>query len=220
MKQLNDPVLLEQMLERKQIRSLFEESDLDFRIVRYEKGEMLSTPLQPLTDLLFVLEGKIKIYGLGEDGSTRAISLTSADAFLGDMEFVRNDIPPLFTEAQETVTALALPIERYRPVLEKDNTFLRFLLGQVAYKVYLFSMIGHPAQSVEDRVLTYLRDIQPDHTLHGINAGMLLIHSSRAQLQRVVRKLCEEGTLEKIGKGSYRLCPDLWYNRPGTKMHT
>ena len=64
---------------------------------------------------------------------------------------------------------------------------------------------GFPAQPVEEKLVAFLRDLQPDHTLHGMKVGILQIHCSRIQLQRVVRKLCEQGVLEKLGKGQYQL---------------
>ena len=71
--------------------------------------------------------------------------------------------------------------------------------------VVTYTLIGHRERSVEERVLTFLRDIQPDHTLHGINRGLMQFHCSRRQLQRVIKRLCDEGKLRKLKKGVYIL---------------
>ena len=60
--------------------------------------------------------------------------------------------------------------------------------------------------SMEERVLTFLREVQADHVLHSVNEGISRLHCSRSQLQRVLRRLCADGTLQKTGKGEYRLC--------------
>ena len=206
MKYINDPIRLERLMEEKNILSHFESRGMDFRLVIYQKGEFLSSPENPLKDLLFVVNGRMKIYGLREDGSVLSVSMTDdEDAFLGDMEFVGRDYPALYSEAVEEVICVALPIEDNRGVLEKDSVFLMYLLRSMAQKILTFTMFRHSSQSLEDKVMIYLRDIQPDHTLHGINTGMMQLHCSRRQLQRVVKKLCEDEKLKKIGKGKYKL---------------
>ena len=96
-------------------------------------------------------------------------------------------------------------MEKHRSELEQNPHFLRFLLNSLAEKVMLTARLDRPAQSVEDRIQTFLLEIQPDHTLQSINEGLTYFHCSRRQLHRVVYKLCAEGTLQKIGKGLYRL---------------
>ena len=69
----------------------------------------------------------------------------------------------------------------------------------------MFFQMGNPAQPVEEKLVAFLRDLQPDHILHGMGPAIMQLRCSRSQLQRVVRKLCAEGVLEKLGKGEYRL---------------
>ena len=80
------------------------------------------------------------------------------------------------------------------------------LNGDTQYvTAYDMALIGQAAQPVEEKLVTFLREIAPDHTLHSINAGVMQLNCSRSQLQRVVRKLCALGQLKRIGKGKYRL---------------
>lgn len=202
---ISDPPALKKMLGNGDILSHFETRPLEFRLFCYQKGELLTTPFRPLDNLLFVVRGRVKIYGLREDGGSFSISLGGRNAMLGDMEFVRKDFPAFYTEALEEVLCVALSIEGNRPALAQDSVFLWYLLECMSYKVRMFSLIGHSAQPVADKVLTFLREIQPDHTLHGISTGLMQFHCSRRQLQRVVKKLCSEGRLKKTGKGEYRL---------------
>ena len=44
----------------------------------------------------------------------------------------------------------------------------------------------------------------PAFELNGIEAAVLQLRCSRRQLQRVLKKLCETGQVEKTGKGRYR----------------
>lgn len=205
MEYLLESGLLSELLKTRGISAHFDTQRLSFRLVRFQKGELLAAPFKPMDELLFLVRGKVNIYGLREDGSRFSVYLTDRDLLLGDMEFIRKAPLSFYAEALEEVLCVSLPTERHRRELQRDATFLNYLLRSVADKFLLFSLIGDSAQPVEEKLLTFLREVQPDHTLHGMNAGMMQLHCSRSQLQRVVRKLCEKGELEKVRKGTYRL---------------
>lgn len=209
MEYIRDDQLLQRLLEQESILSHFEAENLKFQLIKYEKHELLCAPGHPLTNLLFLVKGSVRVYGLREDGSSFSVSRGVEQTTLGTLEFVRHDLPVFYTDAVEEVLCVALPIEKNRPVLEQDRTFLRYVLDGMANMILMFTLIGSAGQPIEEKVLTFLRDIQPDHTLHSINAGLAQFHCSRRQLQRVVKKLCEDGVLEKIGKGKYRLIERL-----------
>lgn len=205
MKQISNPRLLAQMLSKWDIPGRFDTQTLDFHLVRFQKGELLVAPFRPVDSLLFVAEGRVNIYGIREDGSVFSVYLVGPGALLGDIEFIRGGDLSLYAEALESVLCVSLSMERHRAALERDVRFLNTLLHSVADKFRLFPLIGQAAQPVEERLVTFLREIRPDHTLQSVNAGVMQLSCSRSQLQRVVRKLCADGTLEKIGKGRYRL---------------
>lgn len=202
---IQDGELLQRILAQEGISAHFESRGLNFRLVRCKKGELLCTPDRPLQDLLFVVRGSVRVYALGEDGSCIPVSRGVGPAILGTMEFARQGLPSFFTEALEDLLCVALPMETNRALLEQDRAFLRFVLDGMAEMIMTFTLIGHSAQPLEERLLTFLRDVQPDHSLHSINTGLLQLHCSRRQLQRVVKRLCEAGRLVKTGKGKYRL---------------
>jgi len=209
MEYIRDDQLLQRLLKQENILSHFETENLNFQLIKYGKHELLCAPGHPLTNLLFLVKGSVRVYGLREDGSSFSVSRGVGQTTLGTMEFVRHDLPVFYTDAVEEVLCVALPIGKNRPALEQDRTFLRYVLDGMANMILMFTLIGSAGQPIEEKVLTFLRDIQPDHTLHGINAGLAQFHCSRRQLQRVVKKLCEDGILEKIGKGKYRLAERL-----------
>lgn len=197
--------MLERMLKEKDIPGHFDCASLHFRLAKFQKGELLTAPFKTMNELLFLMQGKVNIYGLREDGSSFSVYLADQDILLGDIEFIRKAPLPFYTEALEEVVCIALSTESYRKSLESDLRFTNFLLHSVADKFFMFLQTGSHSQPVEDRLVAFLRNIQPDHILHGMNAGVMQLHCSRSQLQRVVRTLCDEGILEKLGKGQYRL---------------
>lgn len=205
MKLIRDPALLEHLLEKEGVRSFFSEEPQGFRLVSFQKHELLSAPEHPQTELLFIVKGSVQVYGLHEDGRLFSVSQGGQEDILGVMGFIGEDQPPFYAEALEDTLCLALPIEKNRAVLEKDCVFLRRLLLYTARLVKMSAFTGISGQLLEERVAAFLQDMQPDHTLHSIHGGVLQFHCSRRQLQRVVKKMCEDGVLEKIGRGKYRL---------------
>ena len=148
METISDSRMLQERIKSAKIHTHFESHPQGFQLRRYQKGELLTAPFWPLGHFLFILQGRIKIYGLREDGSSFSISRGVHGAMLGDMEFARRGFPSFYTEALEEVLCIALPIEENREVLQRDCTFLRYLLSCMSEKVFMFSMIGRSAQPV------------------------------------------------------------------------
>ena len=128
------------------------------------------------------------------------------------MEFAEGGNPPFFTEAVTDVTCIALPVQPYEKQLHADNRFLHVLLHSYAKKLHFFAFVDAPAETIEERVLLYLKNVCPNHTIQGIEAAVLQLRCSRRQLQRVLQKLCAEQKLKKIGKGRYTLAAEYLQN--------
>jgi len=154
---------------------------------------------------LFLIEGEVQIYGIREDGSVTPVNRHEAPALLGDAEFVMGGASSLFTEARTTVICAALPMEPYRAELDRDVKFLHLLLRSYAGKFHTMATLEASAKTIEERVLLYMRHVCPNGEIGGIETALLQLRCSRRQLQRVLKKLCEENTVEKVGKGKYRL---------------
>ena len=147
----------------------------------------------------------MSIYHLTEDGSIRYISKAASGTLLGDMEFSGADNQSLYIEAAETVLCLDFPFRENLDILENDPVFLRFVLIQLAGKLSLSSVMTASAQTLEEKVLFFLRKVQADHAIASVNHALQALHCSRRQLQRVLKKLCDEGLVVKTGRGCYRL---------------
>lgn len=205
LKQIRDSGLLKKYLKQEHIEDYFKTRNLEFQLISFAKGEYLSTPDKALTKFLFVVKGELHIFGIREDGTLFSVNNEGRGSLLGDMEFCEKASDLYFTEALETTYCIALPIEANRTVLEKDTVFLHFLLNHMADRLRFFSQMDLSSPSLEEKLLLYLRDIEADHQIHKINSVVSKLHCSRRQLQRVIRKLCEEEKLEKLKKGGYRL---------------
>ena len=206
MERIQDASMLRRLLQGQEFAQCFDPLPTDLELRRYYRGEFLSSPLEPLGFFCLILQGNIRIYGVREDGGSFSVYSEGRGALLGDMEFCRTDFVSLYVEAAGEVLCAALPMESHRAELEENPPFLRLVMKSLADKVLLTSRLDRVPQTLEERVVTFLRDVQPDHKLHSINEGVSRLHCSRSHLQRVIAKMCTEGTLEKVGKGKYQLC--------------
>lgn len=203
---------MKEIVDKNRLEFFFGEQQAHFRqrppvlkLVEFEKGEILNDPLQPLSCFYIIVRGSVSIYHLTEDGSIRYISKAASGTLLGDMEFSGAGNQSFYIEAAETVLCLTMPFRENLEVLENDPVFLRFVLIQLAGKLSLSAVMTASAQTLEEKVLFFLRKVQPDHAILSVNHALQALHCSRRQLQRVLKKLCDEGLIIKIGRGCYRL---------------
>lgn len=203
---------MKEIVDKNRLEFFFGEQQAHFRqrppvlkLVEFEKGEILNDPLQPLSCFYIIVRGSVSIYHLTEDGSIRYISKAASGTLLGDMEFSGAGNQSFYIEAAETVLCLAMPFRENLDILENDPVFLRFVLIQLAGKLSLSAVMTASAQTLEEKVLFFLRKVQPDHAILSVNHALQALHCSRRQLQRVLKKLCDEGLIIKIGRGCYRL---------------
>ena len=108
-------------------------------------------------------------------------------------------------EARTTALCIVLPLASTKELLLNDNRFLRYLLNSVTEKLMLYSSSQSNVSTLEESFLSYLSERCPDQTFSGVEKMAMQLHCSRRQLQRVLKKLLEEGQLVKLSKGSYRL---------------
>ncbi|MCO8194153.1 MULTISPECIES: Crp/Fnr family transcriptional regulator [Anaerofustis] len=205
MKKINDLKQIEKILKKTNIKKYFSTENLKFVIYKYDKGEQITSPDKKLDDILFITDGIIRIYGLRDNGTISPVNQQKAPIIIGDIEFTNQGNPPFFTDAATDVTCLALSIKKYKKELENDIPFLHLLLRSYSEKLQFFAFVEAAAETVEQRVLLYLKNISPSNKLEGIDASALKLRCSRRQLQRVLTKLCQSGQIEKTGKGKYKL---------------
>lgn len=205
MKELNEPDQIELYIRKSGIKEKLSTEGIIFKVFRYEKGESLASPVEPLDHILFPVEGKAVIYGIRNDGTSFPISEIRKGDIIGDVEFTGSDEPVLFVEASKPVVCLAIDIKAYRKILMNDVTFLQTILASFAGKFRKIITIDAMSGNIEERVLNYMENLSPEHELYRISEAIYALRCSRRQLQRVLRKLADEGKIMKTGKGRYKL---------------
>ena len=203
MKKIRDKNKLEMCFEEQRLHFQYRPQVLE--LIQFEEGELLDDPLHPIESFYIIADGSVSIYHLTEEGDIRYISKAGAGILLGDIEFSGVEKNLYYAEAAETVTCLAIPFLENQSILENDPIFLKFVLKQMAKKLSLSSKMDVVTQTLEEKVLFYLNNIQPDHEILSVNQALQELHCSRRQLQRVLKKLCDNHVIAKNGRGCYRL---------------
>lgn len=202
---VHDKELLQKAILDLDMQSIFNVDRLKPILCSYKKGELLTGPHIRQQYLLFLVSGIVQIYGIGIDGRKIPVNLVKKGSLIGDVEFCNARNSKLFSEAVKDILCVGISVPEYRDVLENDIRFLKFLLSTISSKVYLTSVSDSPEISVEEKLLHYMKEECPGHVMKGIEHATLRLRCSRRQLQRVLKDLCEQGIIEKLGKGSYRL---------------
>lgn len=205
MKKIPDQKLLSRLLSRHSIESFFSVQDLPFELYSFEKGEYLNNELDPLEYLLFPVSGAVRILHIRDDGSVHQISAENKTLCLGDMEFATGRTSLYLIEAAHSGYCIALPLKECRKQLKQDPVFLNFLLGQLARKIELASASQALPRNLKERLDFYIRTQCQDNTLKGVERAASALSVSKRQLLRILKELCNEGIMEKEGKGTYRL---------------
>ena len=153
MKVMSDKALLESYFGEQ--RAHFQQRPLNYKLVEFEKGELVNSPMKPLEHFFIIVRGSVSIYNLTEDGGIRYISHSGAGTLLGDIEFSGIGKTSFYAEAAQTVYCIAFPFHENQEDLENDPVFLRFVINQLARKLSLSSTMDAVPQTLEEKVLLY-----------------------------------------------------------------
>lgn len=205
MREIFDMPKLERYLDQYKIRELFETEALSFHLCQYDKGEIIRFTTDANQRLHFVVNGSVQIYSLHEDGERYPLRFINDFTLLGDMEFCGAPSAFLLVEVVKPVLCVELPLYPLKDTLLNDNTFLRFLLRSVSYKLALFARSETAFSSLEEKLLYYMEHECPDHQFQGVEAVAIQLRCSRRQLQRILKSLSGRQVIRKVKKGTYRL---------------
>ena len=205
MVKIYDPQAVEVWTEKSRYRSVLEPLMSRLLLLRYDKGELVTFPLQKELWFQIVVRGSLNIYFIRDDGNRYSLSAGETDYILGDMDLFHSSIGSIYTEAAQPLLCLALSIEQNRTALLSDNLFLQMVCQSLTDKMAAITALNAAPGSLSDRILSYMRYKCPGGILKGIEREAFRLHCSARQLQRILNELERQGKLIKIGKGTYCL---------------
>lgn len=205
MERIYDKKRIAACIAKSKYHAVLDSLDVEFYLIKYEKGEFVSSPFQKECLFQIVEQGSINIYFIRDDGTRYSLSNGTADYFLGDMDIFYPKSSNIYAEAAENLICISFSIEKYREILLSSNKFLQLMCNSLSAKIGAMTTMDVAPASLRERVISYMKYKCDDETLKGIERAAFHLHCSARQLQRILNQSEAAGLVEKLGKGTYKL---------------
>ncbi|MCC3870043.1 cyclic nucleotide-binding domain-containing protein [Terrisporobacter mayombei] len=213
MKKIEDLFIIENYYNELNMQKIFiDDMKSDMRLLKFEKHEYLIREDEDLEYLLFFIQGKAKVFKTLPNGRSLLLAFYKPFRVIGDIEIIKNQSATGTVLALSTCYCLAIPMEKARLKLIKDNKFLKFTCESLAEKLAAVSMNSsiNLLYPLENRLASYINEsltygddlyIDFDENLNNIAE---LLGSSYRHLLRTFNTLCKKGVLKRED-GKYKI---------------
>ena len=213
MKKIEDSFIIENYYDELNMQKIFiDDMKSHMRLLKFDKNEYLIREDEDLEYLLFFIQGKAKVFKTLPNGRSLLLDFYKPFRVIGDIEIVKNQSATGTIQALSTCYCLAIPMEKERLKLIKDNKFLKFTCESLAEKLAAVSMNSsiNLLYPLENRLASYINEsliygddlyIDFDENLNNIAE---LLGSSYRHLLRTFNTLCKKGVLKREG-GRYKI---------------
>jgi CRP-like cAMP-binding protein len=174
----------------------------ELRPRRREAGEMIISAGDPVRDLLFFVEGRVKIYNTLDNGQRVLAAIYRPFDVFGEVELFAFKRYTLSVEAMTDTVCLALPVASLRQSAERNCRLFMYLCGRLGAKLKdrVIAESINVRYPVENRLASYLlASTDGEGWILGTDdLGELAdyLGASYRQLGRVVRRFRMAGILD------------------------
>ncbi len=205
MRKIYDKNEIAAYIEKSKYHAVLDTLDIDFFLIKYEKGELVNSPFQ--NELLFQIieHGTINIYFIRNDGTRYSLASGTANYLLGDMDIFYPKSNKIYAEAAERLICISFSIEINKKILLSNSKFLELICISLATKIGAMTTIDAAPTSLTERVLCYMKYKCDGGILKGVEHTAFVLHCSSRQLQRTLNQCEHDDLIKKIGKGTYSL---------------
>ncbi len=171
--------------------------------LRRQPGELIIRAGDPVRDLLFFVEGRIKIYSTLDNGQSLLAAIYTPFDVLGEVELFASDRYTLSVEALTETVCLSLPVRKVKKSAERNCRLFMYLCGRLGAKLAdrMVAQSINMRYPVENRLASYLQATADGEgrILGTDDLGELadFLGASYRQLARVVRRFRDQGILER-----------------------
>ncbi|MMZ46691.1 Regulatory protein YeiL [compost metagenome] len=209
MREIQDQEQLKYFLQLHELESiLYEPLHPYLSLHRLEQGEKLCLQGDPIEHLYILVQGKVKIYTSSTEGKTLILCFKTPIEVIGDVEYIRNSHVINTVEAVSPIYVIGIHHQWMNKYGRDYAPLLQFLLDVVTRKFCLDSDFSsfNLMYPVEVRLASYLLSVSFDESntaFHEeLRASSLvdvanLIGTSYRHLNRVIRKMIEDGWVER-----------------------
>lgn len=211
MKKIFDHKLLTSYIETYSLNSIFKEKILGYmELFKFDKGELICTKDSEIEYMYFLVEGKIKVSTLHDNGKSILLRFNKPLSIFGDIEFLTDYKVQCNAEAQSQALLIGIKMDILRTYAYEDTKFLQFIIKNLSEKLYVISNSTsiNLSYNLENRLASYIISIIDDEnnlTNKEVDFSKpteiaSLLGTSYRHLNRVIQELVSKGIIEKNKK--------------------
>ncbi len=177
------------------------------RKVTFQKGDYICTQGQAITELTYILSGKVKIVRSLSNGKEHILEMPHQPQLLGDVELMTNQLADSSVIALEEVQAVQLPLNNKEALL-KDPVFLYQIGRNLAMALHRQGITASTNASypVKERLATHILNVE-EQDIFQLSPSILAssFGTSYRHVQRVTKQFIDQGIIEKKAFKTYRI---------------
>ena len=166
--------------------------------VTFQKGNYICTQGQDITELTYILSGRVKIVRSLSNGKEHILEMPQQPQLLGDVELMTNQLAGSSVIALEEVQAAQLPLNNKEALL-KDPIFLYHIGRNITAST-------NASYFVKERLATHILNIE-EQDIFQLSPSILSssFGTSYRHVQRVIKQFIDQGIIEKKAFKTYRI---------------
>ena len=193
---------------RPQLEQIFPVAYLNqLQKVSFQKGDYICTQGQAITELTYILSGRVKIVRSLSNGKEHILEMPHQPQLLGDVELMTNQLAGSSVIALEEVQAVQLPLNNKEALL-KDPVFLYQIGRNLAMALHRQGITASTNASypVKERLATHILNIE-EQDIFQLSPSILAssFGTSYRHVQRVIKQFIDQGIIEKKAFKTYRI---------------
>ena len=175
--------------------------------VTFQKGDYICTQGQAITELTYILSGRVKIVRSLFNGKEHILETLNQPQILGDVELMTNQPAGSSVIALEEVQAVQLPLNNKEELL-KDPVFLYQIGRNLAMALHKQGITAstNASYSVKERLATHILNSEEENIFQ-LSPSILASRfgTSYRHVQRVIKQFIDQGIIEKEAFKTYRI---------------
>ena len=175
--------------------------------ITFQKNDYICTQGQAITELTYILSGKVKIVRSLFNGKEHILETLNQPQILGDVELMTNQPAGSSVIALEEVQAVQLPLNNKEELL-KDPVFLYQIGRNLAMALHKQGITAstNASYSVKERLATHILNSEEENIFQ-LSPSILASRfgTSYRHVQRVIKQFIDQGIIEKEAFKTYRI---------------
>ncbi|WP_315118654.1 cyclic nucleotide-binding domain-containing protein [uncultured Clostridium sp.] len=211
MKILNDKSQLEYYIKKYELNNIFQiNMKKHMQLISFDEGENILRKGEKIEYFYFLVEGKIKVYTIVENGRVLLFHFYEPLNIIGDAEFFEDNITKCNIQAITDTICIAVPLNIIKDKTYNDIKFIRFLGKKLSEKFLDYTIFSsvNILYPLENRLASYILAMcseREDNYGEAIYIDKLkeiadLLGTSYRHLLRTIKKLSDKNIIRKEEK--------------------